>query len=441
MIKRFTCILAAILMLLVCATSFAEVRYFENALRTTVARTTVLDLTNTTSTTISERQGWFFYPDGDNGNPKLVLDCYGLESAHSAPIKLPPNTLIEVNGDCYIDNSYMQAKHDVIYCECNGYLHIDGTGTLNLYSETYAGSSIRKQSGAASNHNDDLVIENVTVNCYNRECNSYTAFENEACIYAYKSITIRNAVINTYSGKYGIWAWGETPIGGVSEETADEILIEDSTINIQNVGPNVINQYAEGIDITWGRIRITGDSNITINAGSRSIYSYLSFVIEGGSVDVRSTPVASSTDSWALVQCNCLKIGPDAEYVHFTTTRWPLTVVLYCKENYLSSLGDGLNVTVGSFGSEGYTTDLDPETGFPALTVVSESGGRLLGDVDLNGLVEFADVTLLSAYLLNELTLSEQSLINANANEDESVNVLDLSAIYEIILNKSNSGK
>ena len=404
----------------------------------TRARTTLLDLSTTTTATASETQGWAFDPTGDNGNPKLTLNCYGLSSSHSAPIILPPNTLLEVNGECYIDNSRIGENHDVITALCNGYLHINGSGTLNLYSEQYLGHSINKASGAESNHNDDLVIDNVTVNCFNHERDASTAFDNCPCIYAYKSITIRNSVINTYQGKTGIRIWGETPIGGVTEETADEILIENSTVNIQNESENGIWRYASGIDNTFGRTRITGDSHVTINAGSNSIYTYLSLVIEGGTVDVCSTPVASNTDVWALVKCNCLKIGPDVERVHFTTTNYPLTKVLYIKENILSTLGDGLTVEVGTFGSDGYSQELDPETGLPALKVTSETGGRLIGDVDLNGKVEFADVTLLCAYLINNASLCEQSLINADANLDDEVSILDVPAICNIVL--SNRG-
>lgn len=438
LIKKLVCLAMVSLMVLLSVSSLAELEFDADDLipAATRARTTLLDLRTTNTATSSTAEGWAFEPTGDNGHKKLTLNGYGLQSSHSAPIILAPDTLIEVNGVCYIDNSRMNADYDVISAECGGYLHISGSGTLNLYSENYLGSSISKLNGSASDHNDDLVIEGVTVNCYNHERDSHTAFDNQPCIYAYKSMTIRNAVINTYQGKAGLRIWGETPIGGVTEETADEILIENSTVNIQNESENGLWQYGNGIDNTFGRTRITGNSHVTINAGSKSIYTYLSLVIEGGTLDVCSTPVASNTDVWALVTCNCLKIGPDAERVKLSAARYPLTVVLHCKENFRSTLGDGLTVEIGSFDpSEGYATELDPATGLPTLLVTSGSGSKLLGDVDLNGFVEFADVTLLSAYILNEVDLCEQSLINADANEDGTINSLDLTAICNIILN------
>lgn len=433
--KRFAALLLISLFLIMSVPVGAVVSSGSDMLpAATSARKTLLDLSNATSSQSSTAQGWAFNPTGDNGHPKLTLNGYGLQADHSAPIILPPNTLIEVNGDCYIDNSYMNADHDVITARCNGYLHINGSGTLNLYSENYLGSSISKESGSASNHNDDLVIENVTVNCYNHERDMYTAFDNKPCIYAYKSMTIRNAVINAYYGGCGLRIWGETPIGGVTEETADEILIENSIVNLQNESENGLLQFAKGIENTFGRTRITGDSHVTINGGSKSIYTYLSLVIDGGTVDILSTPVASNTDVYALVQANCIKIGSEVERVHFAAAKYSLSTVIYCKQNYLSTLADGLTVSVGSYNEEGFAQAIDPATGLPALKIVNNDQPTvLIGDVNLNGTVEFADITLLTAYILNLVTLSPQALLNANANGDNLVNILDVPAIYAII--------
>ncbi len=58
----------------------------------------------------------------------------------------------------------------------------------------------------------------------------------------------------------------------------------------------------------------------------------------------------------------------------------------------------------------------------------------LLGDVDCDGFVTMADVTLLSMYLNGENPeISEQGMINANANGDGGVDIRDIAAIYEII--------
>ncbi|MBR6109016.1 MAG: InlB B-repeat-containing protein [Clostridia bacterium] len=69
--------------------------------------------------------------------------------------------------------------------------------------------------------------------------------------------------------------------------------------------------------------------------------------------------------------------------------------------------------------------------------IEGEEETDLIGDVDCNGRVEFADVTLLCGYLMNEddAIVAPQGLINADANLDGIVDVLDLAAICRIILN------
>lgn len=67
---------------------------------------------------------------------------------------------------------------------------------------------------------------------------------------------------------------------------------------------------------------------------------------------------------------------------------------------------------------------------------VSPIDQPLLGDIDNNGEVNMADVTLLSMYLNGENPqISEQGMINANANGDASVDIRDITAIYSIISN------
>ncbi|MBR3382043.1 MAG: dockerin type I repeat-containing protein [Clostridia bacterium] len=402
----------------------------------TAARTTLLDLSSTTSSTSSTAQGWVYSPTGNNGSPKLTLNSYGLASAHSAPIKLAPNTLIVVNGDCYIDNVYMNEKYDVISAACNGYLKIEGTGTLNLYANQFQGNCINKESGSASNHNDDLIIDGVTVNCFNTPHDMNTAFSNGACIYAYKSITIRNAVINAQYGRWGVRIWGETPIGGVTEDTADEILIENSTVNIENQVEDNGTKYETGIEATFGRVRVTGDSHVNIHAGHNSIYAYLSLVLEGGTLDVSSRPVGSG-ESYPLVSCDKFVVNNGVSHVRIAATKYPLTCVLKCKSEGVSVLGSELSMVYGTFSDGNYTPGTDPSTGLPVLEISGGSAG-LLGDVNCDGVVDMADVSALSAYLLGKAVLTPQGIINAEASGNGIVDSSDISAVYQLIFSKQN---
>ncbi|MBO4849068.1 MAG: InlB B-repeat-containing protein, partial [Clostridia bacterium] len=61
---------------------------------------------------------------------------------------------------------------------------------------------------------------------------------------------------------------------------------------------------------------------------------------------------------------------------------------------------------------------------------------NLLGDVNCDGSVDFSDVTMLASYVVHAVSeLSEQSMINADMNQDGEVNSLDISYIYNFLMN------
>ena len=58
------------------------------------------------------------------------------------------------------------------------------------------------------------------------------------------------------------------------------------------------------------------------------------------------------------------------------------------------------------------------------------------GDVDCNGVVDMSDVSLLFSYLNGGGSgISAQGMLNADANGDGFVSVMDISSIYSIIAN------
>lgn len=379
--KRLLALTVTLLMLLLCLPALAVEPQASRA------RTTLLDLSNTTTSTSSAAEGWSFDPTGNNGDPQLTLNSYGLANAHSAPIKLPKNATVVVNGVCYIDNSILSDVHSVIKGGEDGYLRIRGSGTLNLYSETYNARCIDVPIEGENINVKFLYIDDVTINCYALERDMYNANTLEACIYAGGSITITNATINTRFGGYGIKTYGFTPIGGTTDETANPITIDNSTINIQNNSDNELWNYAKGINTTFGKVIIKGNSDVTINAGSQSIYSYHSLNIEGGSVRILSTPV-STADIGALVYCSKLRIKEGASSFYVSTTKYPLTKVLYCKEPNSSTLGNGLTCLIGSFAGGDYSPASDPNNNnLPALHVVSANNSHTVTFCGFGGAV------------------------------------------------------
>ena len=429
--KRFAAGLLALMMVLIVVPVHAAEPM------ATSARTTLLDLRSVTSNQSNSSQGWSFQPTGENGNPVLTLNGYGLANAHSAPIQLPKNTHVIVNGDCYIDNSYMGEEYNCITSAYDGYLTIDGSGTLNLYATQYYGCCIEITSGGENEGTlEPLTISDITVNCYGIVSDNYTSAKNKPCLCCYEDIIIRNAVLNTYDGGYGIKNFGYTPIGGVTEATANEILIDNSTVNIEMNPLNNCWSHAVGISTTFGKVRITGDSNVTINAGTKCIYSYLGLFIEGGRVHVGATTVSNSYVH-AGVYCRRLVIGSEAKDVYFGVKRYATAMPLYCTEEGTSVLEAGPEVVIGSFANGTYTTAPDPDNNnLPALHVTSETGPAfLVGDVNCDGFVDFSDVSLLYSYVLNISALSEEGMLAADINGDGLINSTDVTALCQLILN------
>ena len=470
--RLLSCLLIAVLLLAAVPASAG--------LKANQARTTLLDLSSATSNSSNAQEGWSFEIRGYNNNPQLTLNSYGSASQHSAPIIVPKNTRIVVNGDCYIDNVYMGADHDTLSGSPDGYLIIDGTGTLNLYAESYHGCCLTLPNGGENVDAEYLYINNVTVNCFGMDRDMYNiSLKLQPCIYSNHNIEIHNATVNTNLGKYGLRADGFTPIGGTTEDNCNQILIDNSTVNIRIVSDAGYYNYAYGIWITYGKIRITGDSNVTINAGSKSIYCKHSFTVDGGNVRIFSTPHAS-TDVYALITCKCLRLLPGLESFYAGVTKIKLASILACSETGTSVLGEGLEVKLGSFSEGDYTAGTDPENNdLPALyvtaentlkhtvrfygfgdeliatvlvsdgeaaqaptvpqTVTDQSGLHrfrcwdaafdcitedtdihavygLVGDVDCNGVVDMADVTALNAYLVNCGSVTEEGIFNADVN-------------------------
>lgn len=332
------------------------------------ARTELLDLTAAASPVSNAAEGWAFDPAGNGGDALLTLTNYGSASAHSAPILLPANSTVRVNGACYIDNAVIGENRDVLSGSPDGYMRVEGEGSLNLYANQYKGVCLNLPTGGSNENNEFLYIHGVTVNCYGMERTSNNASSLPACIYGNHAVEIKNAVIRTSMNGTGIKMSGYTPIGGVNEENTNELLIENSTVDIQNESANGLWNYARGIHAIFGRVRFV-NSDVTINAGSNSIYAYLSLVIESGNVHIRSTP-ASTAASAALVYCNYLAIGEGVESLYFTTTKFPLTKVINCKTAGASTLASNLTMEIGSFENGNFTTDADESNNnLPALKI------------------------------------------------------------------------
>lgn len=356
--KKFFAILTAIVLLC----TAIPVSVSAEPVRAAAQRTEKLDLTAVTEATSNSDEGWSFDPTGDDGNPLLTLNNYGTASAHSAPILCPQNTKIVVNGECYVDNAVIGSATNVISGSAGGYLKIEGTGTLNVYANQYPAYCICSPMGGTANVNH-LYINDITVNCYGTQITSTNSSSNKSCIYASHNIEIRNATVNTTNGAIGIEMQGRNVTGAnPPEESWNELLIENSTVNVQNHPSGNLWSSAKGLVANMGRITIAGDSNVTISAGSQSIYTTICLQIMGGSVSAVSTP-GSTANTNAIVYVKRMDIGADVQSVYFATTKYPLSKAYYCQASGTSTLADGPVMEIGTFANGTFAPAADPNNG------------------------------------------------------------------------------
>ena len=211
-------------------------------------------------------------------------------------------------------------------------------------------------------------------------------------------------MINTHGGGCGIRSFGYTPIGGVSEETASEVVIDSSIVNIDINANDGVWQYAQGIRSTFGKIRITGSSDVTIHAGSCSIYSYLSFTVESGNVMIVSTPLSYSVDVYAIVYCGSLRIMNGIGSVYFGTTRYANSDIVWPTYRSDSYCGNEVVFDLGSFNGVDFISEPDPENNNLPAIKAHGSGSQpppvLMGDVDGDGSVTVMDALMVLRYAM-----------------------------------------
>ena len=361
--------LIAILLVMLLAAALIPV----GAEPTRAQRTSLLDLSNATSSQSNSNEGWAFNPTGKNGKPLLTLTNYGSASAHSAPIKLPKNTTVHVEGECYIDNSVISSTiYDVIYAPVDGNLWFEGDGTLNLYApngDKNNGKCIFLNTGGTNANDEWLYIDDLTINCYSKEYQNPSNYCHP-CISGGLCIEIRNATVRTYGGLRGIYTFGYGS-AGATEEQQNHILIENSVIYIENQSTYLTNNNGgNGIFISGGRIMLI-NSDVTVYGDTGAVQCHNNtLLIDGGSVKVYSRPLGVSPKIPGI-RVSAIKITENTDYF-YVGTHDPRYIYLVgtSHDSYNVNISSELNVTIGSYTGTSIDYGLDPNrNNLPAFEV------------------------------------------------------------------------
>ena len=95
--------------------------------------------------------------------------------------------------------------------------------------------------------------------------------------------------------------------------------------------------------------------------------------------------------------------------------------------------GGGANFAISSDGLDATTFFYDFKNN--STYYLQNNSDSMLGDINLDSLINVIDVVTLVNYILGQVTLENNALINADMNNDSNVDVVDIIMIIEIILN------
>ena len=203
-------------------------------------------------------------------------------------------------------------------------------------------------------------------------------------------------------------------------------------------------------DITVTAVYTVNSYTLTINYvyadGGTAASTYTRTLNYGAAYSVVSPAITGYTPDAAVVSGS---MGADnvTVTVTYTANSYTLTINYVYADggtaaaSYTGTYTYGQSYSVASPVIEGYTADVETVSGTmgagnvtSTVTYTANAVAGLLGDVDCNGSINFADVALLYQYVIGAAELTEQGLINANVDGAGEVTFADVSALYQLIL-------
>ena len=174
-------------------------------------------------------------------------------------------------------------------------------------------------------------------------------------------------------------------------------------------------------------------------------------VIEGGAASAPANPTREgyTFTGWDVAFNNVQSdLTVTAQY---TVNSYTLTVYYKYADGttaaatYTGTYTYGAPYSVTSPAIEGYTADVTVVSGSMGannvtvtVTYTENASGGLLGDVNCDGNVDFADVSYLYMFLIGSVELTPQGLANADLDGNELVNFSDITVLYGMLLDGNN---
>ena len=111
---------------------------------------------------------------------------------------------------------------------------------------------------------------------------------------------------------------------------------------------------------------------------------------------------------------------------------WEYKVVL--NNNWdQDTYGGGANFAIYSNGLDATTFFYDFKNN--STYYIQNNSDSLPGDINLDALINVIDVVTLVNYILGQVTIEGDALVNADMNNDSNIDIVDIIMIIEIILN------
>lgn len=247
-----------------------------------------------------------------------------------------------------------------------------------------------------------------------------------------------------------LWMWGDNTFGQVGNNSSSDrktpVQVLTNVFSVSIMGNHVLALKNDGTVWAWGRNDYgqLGNGNSTLQRKPVQVMTGAAQVSAGF---YHSAVLKTDGTLWFAGRSylGCFGTGDPGSYsnVNSTFAQTPGSYVavkcgLDCTAA-VASTGQLFTTGANGYGQLGTGSTARSVPDFTPIDVwIFNSGDDiLLGDTDVNGKVEFADVTLFTSYLLNLSVLTPQGTINADADQDGELTITDTAAIYQIILNKN----